>query len=93
MMLTFTQSLRPIMYIDSYYFGSYILLQRWFVDGTVNCFEGGHLPLAILAIVILTFYILVVSFIIAVVLKKIKVRTSICTHIFAIMLLCDRMYL
>ena len=25
-------------------------LQVWFVDGTVKCFSGGHIPLALLAI-------------------------------------------
>ena len=53
-----------------------VLLQRWCVDGTVKCFEGGHLPLAIVAILILIFYVLLVSFVIAVVLKKIKVSAS-----------------
>ena len=59
----------------SLYWLLHILLQRWFVDGTVKCFEGGHLPLAILAMRILIFYVLIVSFIIAVVLRKIKVST------------------
>ena len=48
-------------------------IQRWFIDGTVKCFEDGHLPLAIMAILILIFYVLVTIFVIAVVLKKIKV--------------------
>ena len=75
-------------------FDSYILLQRWFVDGTVKCFEGGHLPLAILAILVLTFYVLIVSFIVTAVLKKIKVRTYVHNnYVFAIMLVCNTMYL
>ena len=48
-------------------------IQRWFVDGSVKCFTGGHLPLAIMAMVILLFYLLLVTFVTAVVLKKIKV--------------------
>ena len=48
-------------------------LQRWFVDGSVKCFTGGHLPLAIVAILVLMFYILLMIFVTATVLKKIKV--------------------
>ena len=48
-------------------------MQRWFVDGSVKCFTGGHLPLAIMAILILMFYILLIIFVTAVVLKKVKV--------------------
>lgn len=28
-------------------------LQRWFVNGNITCFTGGHLPLALLAIILL----------------------------------------
>ena len=28
----------------------HINLQRWFVSGTIGCFTGGHIPLALLAI-------------------------------------------
>ena len=28
-------------------------LQRWFVDGSVQCFAGGHVPLGLLAILVL----------------------------------------
>ena len=52
------------------------MLQRWFVDGTVKCFSGGHLPLAIMAILILIVYVLLVTFVIALILKKIKVSVS-----------------
>ena len=52
------------------------MLQRWFVDGTVKCFTGGHLPLAIVAILILIVYVLLVTFVIALILKKIKVSVS-----------------
>ena len=49
------------------------IIQRWFVDGSVKCFTGGHLPLAIMAILILMLYMLLIVFVTAVVLKKIKV--------------------
>ena len=48
-------------------------MQRWFVDGSVNCFTGGHLPLVIMAILILMLYMLLIIFVTAVVFKKIKV--------------------
>ena len=50
-------------------------IQRWFVDGTVNCFTGGHLPLAIVAILILIFHMILVAFVIALILKKVKVSS------------------
>lgn len=33
--------------MPSFYF------QRWFIDGEVHCFTGGHLPLALLAMAVL----------------------------------------
>ncbi|XP_065919889.1 uncharacterized protein [Dysidea avara] len=45
---------------------------RWFIDGTVECFVGGHLPLAIVAILTLMFYMMSTIFLVAVVMKKIK---------------------
>ena len=39
------------------------------IDDSVKCFTGGHLPLAIMAILILMLYILLIIFVIAVVLK------------------------
>ena len=50
-----------------------MFLQRWFVDGSVQCFTGSHLPLAIVAMLILICYILLIIFVTAVVLKKIEV--------------------
>ena len=31
----------------------YFLLQRWYVSGDIQCFTGGHIPLALLAILML----------------------------------------
>ncbi|XP_065907348.1 uncharacterized protein, partial [Dysidea avara] len=45
---------------------------RWFEDGTVECFVGGHLPLALLAITVLIFYVALIIFVVAVVMRKIK---------------------
>ncbi|XP_065897652.1 uncharacterized protein [Dysidea avara] len=45
---------------------------RWYHDGTVKCFTGGHAPLAIIAIIVLTFGVLLCAFITCVILKVIK---------------------
>ncbi|XP_065898155.1 uncharacterized protein [Dysidea avara] len=45
---------------------------RWYVDDTVTCFTGGHLPLAIVAILVLIFCVLIMVFVTAVVMRKIK---------------------
>ena len=60
-----------MQHVRSYY--KMLLLQRWFVDGSVQCFTGGHLPLAIVAILILMCYMVLIIFVMAVVLKKVKV--------------------
>jgi len=44
------------------------------VDGTVECFAGGHLALTLVAALVLIFYILLIVFVVAVVMKKIKVE-------------------
>ena len=52
----------------------WISSQTWYIDGTVKCFTGGHLPLAIVAILVLIFCVLVMVFVTAVVMRKIKVH-------------------
>jgi len=51
------------------------------VDGTVECFTGGHLALAFVAVLVLTFYIFLIVFVVAVVMKKIKVKHFIHTYV------------
>ena len=65
------------MHIYIHMFASF--MQRWFVDGSVKCFTGGHLPLAIVAILILILYMLLIIFVTAVVFKRIKVRNTNCS--------------
>ena len=31
------------------------IVQRWYINGNVKCFSGGHIPLGLLAIVVLGF--------------------------------------
>ena len=51
----------------------YLYVQRWYVDGTVECFVGEHAPLAVSAILSLLFCVLIVLFMTAIVMHKIKV--------------------
>ena len=58
-----------------------MFIQRWFIDGSVKCFAGGHLPLAIMAMLILIFYVLLIIFAIAIAMKKIKVSKNIRVYV------------
>ena len=48
-------------------------MQRWFVDGEVQCFTGGHLPLALVAIVILLICALAIIFVFVAAVKEFQV--------------------
>ena len=61
------------MYISTAVLLSYT--QRWYIDGTVECFAGEHIPLAIMASLVLVFCGLLIVFLTAVVKKKSKVAT------------------
>ena len=50
-----------------------ICTQIWYIDGTVECFAGTHIPLAIVAMLVLVFCGLLVVFLTAVVKKNSKV--------------------
>ena len=65
---------------------SIIFIQRWYVDGSVECFVGEHAPLAISAILVLLFCVLVILLMVAIVMRKIKV----CNKLFN---LSDNMHL
>ena len=41
---------------------SFFASQVWFVDGTVKCFRGAHIPLALLALSALVFCIAIILF-------------------------------
>ena len=51
-------------------------LQRWYWDGSVQCFHGDHLPLGLLAIFILMF---AVSLIIVMILSNFYLKFKVCT--------------
>ena len=52
--------------------------QRWYIDGTVECFAGEHIPLAIVASLVLVFCGLLIVFLAVVVKEKSKVYIT--TH-------------
>ena len=51
-------------------------MQRWFVDGEVQCFAGGHLPLALVAIVILLICALAIMFVFVTAVKEFQVLSE-----------------
>ena len=55
-------------------------IQRWYVDGTVECFVGEHAPLAIFAILVLTLCTLFIVLMTAIVMRKIKVCMHVINH-------------
>ena len=55
---------------------AFYIMQRWYVDGTVECYVKEHLPLAALAILMLLFCAFMILFMAAVVKRKIKVCST-----------------
>ena len=51
----------------------YLYVQRWYVDGTVECFVGEHAPLAISAISVLIFCVLLALLMLVIVIRNTKV--------------------
>ena len=47
--------------------------QRWYVDGTVECFTGGHAALAVFAITILGLCAALIVIMVAITMGKVKV--------------------
>ena len=54
--------------------GFYVCMQRWYFNGTMECFVSEHIPLATLAIFVLILSVLAVLFMAAIVMRKIKVN-------------------
>jgi len=48
-------------------------MQRWFVDGSVECFTGGHAALAVFAMMVLVLCLVMIIIIAAIVNRKIEV--------------------
>ena len=49
-----------------------IISQRWYVNGEIECFTGGHIPLALLAIIVLLGTLFILPFIVLVATGKLK---------------------
>ena len=56
-------------------------MQRWHIDGTVECYDKEHLLLAILAIIVVLFCALVIILMAAIVKRKIKVVTAVYAYV------------
>ena len=58
------QVIKLYLYKDSLLFNCTIYIplytQRWYVDGTVECFTGGHAALAVFAILVLAVCVIVI---------------------------------
>ena len=50
--------------------------QRWYIDGTVECFVNEHIPLAVGAILVLVFCAFIIAFLTVVARKKNKVHIA-----------------
>ena len=53
-------------------------MQRWYIDGTVKCFTGGHAALAVLAIIILGLCAALIVVVAAITLEKLILEA--CVH-------------
>ena len=49
-----------------------IIFQRWYVNGEIECFSGGHIALALLAIIVLLGTLFILPFIVLVATGKLK---------------------
>ena len=55
------------------------VIQRWYIDGTVECFTGSHLVLALLAMLVLTLCVILIIIVIVINTGKLKVcMTRLC---------------
>ena len=64
-----------IKYIHVY--NAYVYLQRWFVDGTVECFTGGHAALAVFAILILAICVILIMLVAVIAMGHLRVSKDI----------------
>ena len=51
----------------------YCISQRWYIDGTVECFTGGHAALAVFAIIVLGLYTVIIVVVTAITMEKVEV--------------------
>ena len=67
------------MYISCHTHCLLYFLQRWYIDGTVECFTGGHTILASFAILVLIVCIVLIATVMAIVMGKPEVAISVAT--------------
>ena len=56
-------------------------MQRWYIDGTVECFTGGHAALAVFAILVLGLCAVIIVATALLAMEKVKV-CNLCRYIF-----------
>ena len=54
--------------------------QRWYVDGTVQCFTEGHAPLAVFAILVLAVCVIVIVMVAVIAVGRLRVSIA-CSHV------------
>ena len=54
-------------------------MQRWYIDGTVECFTGGHAALAVFAILVLGLCAALIMGVAIIAMEKVKVRSYVAT--------------
>ena len=55
----------------------YLFTQRWYIDGTVECFTGGHGALAIFAILILGLCTVLIVAVAAITMEKLNIEACV----------------
>ena len=74
------------VYTSHYYYRLYSIcifcFQRWYIDGSVKCFNDKHAPLGLLAIFILFLCIAIIPLSLAYITAKLRVSKSLCRLIY-----------
>ena len=55
-------------------------MQRWYIDGTVECFTGGHAALAVFAILVLGLCVALIVVVAAIAVEKLNLEAGIHVH-------------
>ena len=56
----------------------------WYTDGTIECFTGNHLVLAIFAILMLTLCVILIIIVTVIATGKLKVSNTMCARIYSV---------
>ena len=59
--------------------------QRWYIDGTVECFTGGHAALAVFAILVLGLCTVLIVIVAAISMEKLNIEVCVRLYIYVYM--------